>query len=59
MGEVLDSGERRIRAVFPRVRTHVFDLGPAEWYRNLNTREDLAAFLESRPGSAPARTEAG
>lgn len=59
MCDVLASGERRIRAVFPRVRTHVFDLGPAEWYRNLNTSEDLAAFLESRPGSAPARAGAG
>ncbi|MHB8799430.1 MAG: molybdenum cofactor guanylyltransferase [Thermoanaerobaculia bacterium] len=59
MCDVLDSGERRIRAVFPRVRTHVFDLGPAEWFRNLNTREDLAAFLDSRPGIAPTRTEPG
>lgn len=59
MCDVLDSGERRIRAVFPRVRTHAFDLGPAEWYRNLNTREDLAAFLDSRTGSAPTRSEPG
>ncbi len=51
MCDVLDSGERRIRAVFPRVRTHAFELGPAKWYRNLNTREDLAAFLDSRNGS--------
>ncbi len=59
MCDVLDSGERRIRAVFPRVRTHTFDLGPAEWYRNLNTREDLAAFLDSRKGSAPPRSGPG
>jgi molybdenum cofactor guanylyltransferase len=51
MCDVLSSGERRIRVVFPRVRTHALELGPAEWYRNLNTREDLAAFLESRNGS--------
>lgn len=53
MRDVLDSGERRISAVFPRVRTHAFDLGPARWYRNLNTREDLAAYVESLAGSAP------
>ena len=59
MCDVLDSGERRIRAVFPRVRTHTFDIGPAEWYRNLNTREDLAAYLDSRKGSAPPRSGPG
>jgi molybdopterin-guanine dinucleotide biosynthesis protein A len=59
MCDVLASGERRIRAVFPRVRTHAFDLGPAEWYRNLNTREDLAAYLGSRTGSAPPGGQPG
>jgi molybdopterin-guanine dinucleotide biosynthesis protein A len=52
MCDVLDSGERRIRAVFPKVRTHAFDLGPSRWYRNLNTNEDVTAFLESQGGSA-------
>jgi molybdenum cofactor guanylyltransferase len=59
MCDVLDSGERRIRAVFPRVRTHGFDLGPSRWYRNLNTNEDVVAFLESRGGSAPSEPEGG
>lgn len=59
MCDVLDSGERRIRAVFPRVRTHAFDLGPSRWYRNLNTNEDVVAFLESQGGSAPAGREGG
>lgn len=48
MHDVLGAGERRISAVFPRVRTRFFDLGHAPWYRNLNTREDVAAFLGTR-----------
>jgi len=48
MREVLEAGERRISAIFPRVRTHLFDLGHAPWYRNLNTREDVATFLGER-----------
>jgi molybdopterin-guanine dinucleotide biosynthesis protein A len=48
MHDVLGTGERRISAVFPRVRTHFHDLGRAPWYRNLNTREDVAAFLAAR-----------
>ena len=48
MHDVLGTGERRISAVFPRVRTHFYDLGRAPWYRNLNTREDVAAFLGAR-----------
>lgn len=55
MRAVLHSGERRISAVFPRVRTYTFDLGPAPWYRNLNTRDDLAAFLRSREGAGGGR----
>lgn len=47
MREALAAGEGRISAVFPRVRTHLFDLGWAPWYRNLNTPEDLAAFLKA------------
>jgi molybdenum cofactor guanylyltransferase len=47
---VLEAGERRISAIFPRVRTHLFDLGPAPWYRNLNTPEDVATFLKEREG---------
>ena len=49
MRAVLEAGERRISAIFSRVRTHYFDLGPAPWYRNLNTREGLAAFLGDLP----------
>jgi molybdopterin-guanine dinucleotide biosynthesis protein A len=45
MRDVLETGERRISAIFPRVRTRFYDLGCAPWYRNLNTREDVAAFL--------------
>jgi molybdopterin-guanine dinucleotide biosynthesis protein A len=48
MHDVLKAGERRISAVFPRVRTRFYDLGRAPWYRNLNTREDVAAFLGAR-----------
>lgn len=48
MHDALDAGERRISAVFPRVRTRFYDLGCAPWYRNLNTREDVAAFLGVR-----------
>jgi molybdenum cofactor guanylyltransferase len=46
---VLEAGERRISAIFPRVRTHFYDLGSAPWYRNLNTREDLVAYLGHSP----------
>jgi molybdopterin-guanine dinucleotide biosynthesis protein A len=48
MHDALESGERRIDAVFPRVRTRFFDLGRAPWYRNLNTQDDVAAFLAAR-----------
>jgi molybdopterin-guanine dinucleotide biosynthesis protein A len=48
MHAVLEAGERRISAVFSRVRTRFYDLGRAPWYRNLNTREDVAAFLGAR-----------
>jgi len=48
MRDVLEAGERRISAVFPRVRTHFYDLGRAPWYRNLNTQEDVAAFVGAR-----------
>ena len=54
MRAVLDSGERRIRALFPRVRTRSLDLGTAPWYWNLNTKADLAMFLGSGAGS-PSR----
>lgn len=48
MRDVLVAGERRISAIFPRVRTRFYDLGCSPWYRNLNTREDVAAFLGGR-----------
>jgi molybdenum cofactor guanylyltransferase len=48
MHRVLEGGERRISAVFPRIRTRFVDLGDAPWYRNLNTRDDVAAFLGMR-----------
>jgi molybdopterin-guanine dinucleotide biosynthesis protein A len=48
MRDVLEAGERRISAIFPRVRTRFYDLGRAPWYRNLNTRDDFAAFLGAR-----------
>jgi len=50
MRAVLEAGERRISAIFPRVRTHRFDLGPAPWYRNLNTPEEVAIFLGRQEG---------
>lgn len=46
MREALTAGERRISTVFPRVRTRFFPLGHAPWYRNLNTADDVTAFLE-------------
>lgn len=48
MREVLAGGERRISAVFTRVRTRYYDLGRAPWYRNLNTPADVAEFLGTR-----------
>jgi molybdopterin-guanine dinucleotide biosynthesis protein A len=48
MLDVLATGERRISGIFPRVRMQGFDLRHAGWYRNLNTREDVAAFLAGR-----------
>ena len=59
MREALEAGERRIDAIFPRVRTAFYDLGTAPWYRNLNTREDLAAFLDTMttlPTTCPQTT---
>ena len=53
MCDVLAAGERRISAVFARVRTHAFELGAARWYRNLNTKQDLAAYFDSQTASAP------
>ena len=52
MREALTAGERRISVIFPRVRTGYCDLGRARWYRNLNTREDVDAFLETLQGRA-------
>jgi molybdopterin-guanine dinucleotide biosynthesis protein A len=48
MYDALEAGERRISAIFPRVRARFCDLGAALWYRNLNTQEDVAAFLGMR-----------
>jgi molybdopterin-guanine dinucleotide biosynthesis protein A len=48
MCDVLGAGEQRISAVFPRVRTRFYELGCAPWYRNLNTREGVAAVLGAR-----------
>lgn len=48
MRDVLEAGERRISAIFTRVRTRFYELGRAPWYRNLNTQEDVAAFLAVR-----------
>jgi len=48
MREALEAGERRISNVFPRVRTRFYDIGHAPWYHNLNTRQDVAAFLDAR-----------
>lgn len=51
MREALQAGEGRVRSIFPRVGTHFFDWGRADWYRNLNTRQDVAAFMGQRSGS--------
>lgn len=53
MHAALDAGERRISAIFPRVRTGFYDLGPAPWYWNLNTQADLAAFVAATAGDRP------
>lgn len=50
MAEALAAGERRISAVLPHVRTRFFELGPAPWLANLNTRADVAAFLAGQQG---------
>lgn len=46
MLDALVAGERRIAAIFPHVRVHRYRLGPAPWFRNLNTPADMTAFLE-------------
>jgi molybdopterin-guanine dinucleotide biosynthesis protein A len=46
MREVLAAGRRRISAIFPLVRTHDYPLAHAAWYRNLNTPEEMTAFLD-------------
>jgi molybdopterin-guanine dinucleotide biosynthesis protein A len=51
MDEALKAGERRASVILPRVRTGYYDFGHADWYRNLNTREDVAEFLKTLPGA--------
>lgn len=45
MLDLLQSGERRLRRVFPRVRTHFFDVDEATSLLNLNTEEDYRAYV--------------
>ena len=45
--EVLAAGERKIAAVFPRIRVTAVELTEGAWLRNLNTPEDVADYLAS------------
>lgn len=45
--EVLSSGRRKIDAAFPLLNLVIVDIGEARWLRNLNTPEDVAAYLGS------------
>ena len=47
--EVLAEGERKIDAVFPRVRAAAVDLVDGAWLRNLNTPQDVAEYLSLHP----------
>jgi molybdopterin-guanine dinucleotide biosynthesis protein A len=58
MREALAAGERRVSTVFPLVRTRFFPLGRAPWYRNLNTADDMTAFLEASPWAGKRPTDA-
>ncbi len=46
--EVLAEGERKIDAVFPRIRVAAVDLVDGAWLRNLNTPKDVEDYLRSR-----------
>jgi molybdenum cofactor guanylyltransferase len=43
--EVLAAGERKIAAVFPRIRMVEVDLVDGAWLRNLNTPQDVEEYL--------------
>ncbi len=45
--EALAAGERRIAAVFPRIRVAEVELVNGGWLRNLNTPQDVAEYLSS------------
>jgi molybdenum cofactor guanylyltransferase len=45
---VLAEGERKIDAVFPRIRVAAVDLVDGAWLRNLNTPKDVSDYLASR-----------
>ena len=45
---LLDSGEKRIRVAYPLVSTLAFRIPPDVTLRNLNTPEDVRAFLSER-----------
>jgi hypothetical protein len=48
MREVLEAGERRISAIFPKVRMRFFEFGDTPWYWNLNTADDFTDFTKER-----------
>ena len=41
--EMLEAGERRIAALFDRVRVRFIDFDGGDWYKNINTMDDYIA----------------
>ncbi len=49
--DLLESGKRQIRLLYPRVKTKYLAMGKADWYRNLNTITDFKNYQRSPAGS--------
>lgn len=49
--DLLESGKRQIRLLYPRVKTKYLAMGKADWYRNLNTITDFKNYQRSPVGS--------
>ncbi len=45
--QLLLEDERKVAALFPRVRTRYIKIGNAEWYSNLNTFDDYRKYLNN------------
>ena len=49
--DLLESGKRQIRLLYPLVKTKYLAMGKADWYRNLNTITDFKNYQGSPAGS--------